>query len=207
MRCVTAANCDASFTWVTRTDPHCDPDAIAQLVTAGDGDALERIAACYIGDLLGVGRCACRDPQSAPDAVHDALVSAAEKLDQFRGDGSVKAWLSRMVVNACRCRDRGRKNDPAWNRPLPDEPESEPAVDAPARAELRQHLDRALATLSDSDHALFVASQIDEATAPELGRLFGISADAVRARLKRIRRRLRKALDPVWQEWSAVSAD
>lgn len=51
-----------------------------------------------------------RDPSSAPDAVQDARLTATERLSQFRGDGSVKAWVSKMVVNACRCQARGRKN-------------------------------------------------------------------------------------------------
>lgn len=189
-----------------RRDPACAPGRIAALVKGRDATALEAIARCYLGELLGVGRCACRSAESAEDAVQEALLLAAERLDQFRGEGSVKAWLSRMVVNACRCQQRGRKNDPAWNRQL-DEAAVVAAADAgpaerAAAAELAAHLARALASLGSEDRALFVASQLGGRSAADLGRELGISAVAVRARLTRIRRRLRAELAPVWQEWS-----
>ncbi len=182
------------------TANHCDARAIADLVARQDGDALTRIAECYLGYLLGVGRCACRDPDRAADAVQDALESAATRLDQYRGDGSVKAWLARMVVNACRCGERGRKNDPAWNHPLSGD---EPAArgDAAAERELSRLMAAALALLDDRDRDLFLLSQVDGATAPELAEIFGCTPDAVRARLTRIRRRLRRELEPVWADW------
>ena len=191
-----------------RPADRCDPEGVSHLVRTGDPRALERIAECYIGYLLGVGRCACRDPGGAPDAVHDALVAAAERLDQFRGDGSVKAWLSRMVVNACRCRERGRKNDAAWNLPLDEErgggaAGGESPEDASVRAELAHELERALARLNQGDRELFVLSQIDGASAEELSRAVGITPAAVRARLTRIRRRLRRELAPVWRAFRA----
>ena len=192
---------------VSKSSPSCDPARIAELVQSQDSEALDRIARCYFSYLMRVGRCACRDPASAPDAVQDALVSAAERAEQFRGDGSVKAWLSRMVVNACRCRERGRKNDPSWNRPLADTHTSARSgpEDSAALAELSSHLERAISSLKPDDRELFVLSQIDGASAPDLARAFDLSPDAVRARLTRIRRRLRVELGPVWREWSGVA--
>lgn len=183
----------------------CDPGEIAALVRAGDEAALDRIGRCYLDRMMGVGRCACRDPDSAADAVQDAMIAAAEHLDQFRGDGSVEAWLSRMVVNACRCNQRGRKNDPSWNRALDDEDHrahvEDPADDV-ARRQLAAALARAVDALSPDDKRLFVATQLDGLTAPDAARLTGVSADAVRARMTRIRRRLREHLADMWRAWN-----
>ncbi len=181
----------------------CDPDQVADLVRSQDDGAMDRIVQCYLDDLLGVGRCACRNPDRAPDAVHDALVSAMERLAQFRGDGSVKAWLSRMVVNACRCQERGRKNDPRWNRPLEDDRVEGGTTpdELAARAELVDRLARALGGLSEADRTLLLLSQVGDATAPELAEALSISPEAVRARLTRLRRRLRAELDDVWRAW------
>lgn len=187
--------------------PTCDPQQISELVRRGDDGALERIARCYLADLLAVGRCSCRDTANAADAVQDALAAAAERLDHYRGDGTVKAWLSKMVVNACRCRERGRKNDAAWNRPLT---KAHPArglgpAEVAARAELGGALARALAILPAPERNLFLLSHIDGVSAPELGRAFALSPEAVRARLSRTRRRLRRELGPLWRDWGGSS--
>jgi RNA polymerase sigma-70 factor, ECF subfamily len=189
---------------MSHPEPTCDPAAVAELVKSGSDEALLRIADCYLDYLLAVGRCACRDPSRAPDAVHDALISAAERLTQFRGDGSVKSWLAKMVVNACRCGERGRKNDPAWNQSMPREPAQHAPDDpeqAAARGELAHQLSQALARLDAADRQVFLLAELGAATAPELARSMGISAAAVRSRLVRIRRRLRGELAPVWRQW------
>ena len=168
---------------------------------------MDRVAQCYMGYLLAVGRCACRDEASATDAVQDALVQATEKLSQFRGDGSVKAWLSKMVVNACHCQARGRKNNPEWNQPF-DETSSqgnsqETVVQQVGRKEFQAQISSALESLSADDRELFLLSQLHDATGPELASLYEKSPEAIRARLTRIRRKLRSQLSETWELWQS----
>src|SRR5437868_6132020 len=42
------------------------------------------------------------DPQKAEDATHDVFVKAFRKMEQFRGDSSVRTWLYRITINHCR---------------------------------------------------------------------------------------------------------
>lgn len=180
----------------------CNPSRLTSRVLAGDPTAMAEVAGCYLASLRGVARCACVDSASADDAVQDALVAAMTRLPRYRGEGSVEAWLAAMVVNACRARRRGRKNDPTWNLPL-DEAlplRSAPADDCAARAQLLQQLAAALETLTPSDRALFLAAEHEGHTAPELAAASGVAPTAIRARLTRIRRRLRRELDEVWRE-------
>jgi RNA polymerase sigma-70 factor (ECF subfamily) len=186
-------------------NPSCNPLDIANLVRGHDESAMDRIAECYMGHLMAVGRCACRDESNAPDAVQEAFLAATERLSQFRGDGSVKAWMSKMVVNACRCHERGRKNDPSWNLPIDGSPmvaKEETPVDLVTRTEFLGEVSVALQTLSEEDRELFVLSQLQDISAPELGEVYGRSSEAIRARLTRIRRKLREKLSTVWDEWS-----
>lgn len=187
--------------------PTCDPQQISELVRRGDESALERIARCYAAELLAVGRCSCRNAANAADAVQDALVTAAERLDQYRGDGPVVAWVSKMVVNACRCRERGRKNDAGWNQPLADghRGAGRSPEETAAGAELAAALTGALAKLPAEERNLFLLSHIDGVSAPALARAFSLSPDAVRARLSRTRRRLRRALGPLWRDWRGAT--
>ncbi|KEO84468.1 sigma-70 family RNA polymerase sigma factor [Tumebacillus flagellatus] len=43
-----------------------------------------------------------RDRMVAEDIVQDVFVKAFDRMEEFRGDGRVEAWLSRMTVNACK---------------------------------------------------------------------------------------------------------
>ena len=183
-------------------DVQCDADEIARMLAANDPRAVDRLARCYRGFLLGVGRCACRDAAGAEDAVQEALLSAHAHRDQFRG-GSARAWVSKMVVNACLGQRRGRKNDPDWNRPLEDAEAA--ATGDPRRAaalgQLGEVLVEALDDLSVDDRRLLWLAAIEEARGPEIAEKLGISPEAARARLARLRRRLRARLEEVWSQW------
>ena len=67
-----------------------------------------RVAAAILGDR-----------ELALDAVQDAFATAVRQRATFRGDGSLEAWLWRIVVNATRDQQRGRR---AAESELADEP-------------------------------------------------------------------------------------
>jgi RNA polymerase sigma-70 factor, ECF subfamily len=56
--------------------------------------------------FLRVARATVRDDGAAADAVHDAFVEAVRNRRSFRGEGTLEAWVWRMVVNAAR---KGRR--------------------------------------------------------------------------------------------------
>jgi len=175
------------------------------MVRAGEIEALDRMTRCYGERLLTVGRRYCRDEDRAQDAVQDALLSAGEHLEDFRGDGSLEGWLVRMVANACHRMRRGRKNDPKWNAEL-DELGAPPAeVDSPEqgalRGELAVALGDALLRLEPKDRALLLLSDGEGWKAPELAESLDMSPGALRTRLSRARKRLREELEPVWRDY------
>jgi RNA polymerase sigma-70 factor (ECF subfamily) len=174
----------------------CDPDRLTALVRAGDPEALERITRCYGDRLLAAGRRHCRTTDEARDAVQDALVVAATRLDSFRGDGSLEGWLVRIVASACRRMSRGQKNDPALHDGDAElATTTTPEADA-ARNELGDALARALLELDPEDRLVVLLSEADGFDAPEIARRIGSSPGAVRTRLTRLRQRLRASLLP-----------
>src|SRR5438876_12181263 len=42
------------------------------------------------------------DPNKAEDATHDVFLKAFRKIDQFRGEASLRTWLYRIAINHCR---------------------------------------------------------------------------------------------------------
>src|ERR1017187_9969017 len=41
------------------------------------------------------------DPQKAEDATHDVFLKAIRRMDQFRGEASLRTWLYRIAINHC----------------------------------------------------------------------------------------------------------
>ena len=83
------------------------------LVRSGDAEALDQITRCYSDRLLEAGRRHCRTGAEAEDAVQDALLVAAEHLNELRDDRRLEGWLVKVMASACRRIGRGRKNDSA----------------------------------------------------------------------------------------------
>lgn len=77
------------------------------------GASLEQIEALYRGrfERFATVACAVTGSQAAArDAVQDAFASAVRRRGQFRGDGSLEAWLWRAVVNEARSQQRRRRS-------------------------------------------------------------------------------------------------
>jgi RNA polymerase sigma factor (sigma-70 family) len=60
-------------------------------------------------EFCSVANAILQDHEQAKDAVQDAFASALGRRSQWRGEGSLDAWLWRAVVNAAR--DRRRKGE------------------------------------------------------------------------------------------------
>jgi len=189
----------------------CNAEELVALVRAGDREALDRVTRCYGAKLFAVGRKHCSDGERAQDAVQDALLAATEHLRDFRGDGSLEGWLVRMVTNACRQMQRGRKNDPALHTELEGDRDPDGSLPSPedstAQAALAASLDTALQTLSPDDRALVLLADVNGWNSPEIAEAMGMTANQVRTRLSRARRRLREELGPVWRDWAPDSKD
>ncbi len=150
---------------------------------------------CYGDHLLDVARAHCRDEADAQDAVQDALLSAVDNLDSYRGDGSVEGWLIRIVVNACRRMHRGQRNDPKLHVPgddlvLPSE-QDDPEM-AALRAEVAGLIGAEINALPPVDRAVFLLAEGAGWTGVEIAKSIDLTPGAVRTRLTRARARLRE---------------
>ena len=178
----------------------CDPLAMARLIRQGDMDGLDRLTRCFGQRLLAVGRRHCANEDAAQDAVQDALTQAAASLTEFRGDGSVEGWLVRMVARACYRMRRGRKNNPAWHVAVQDAALADPAADpeaAAAQGHLASFLGDALFALPPVDRAILLMADAEGWKGPEIAEALDMTPEAVRARLSRVRRKLRRTLAPL----------
>jgi RNA polymerase sigma factor (sigma-70 family) len=133
------------------------------------------------------------DPQKAEDATHDVFLKAFRKMDQFRGDSSLRTWLYRIAINHC------RNLQQTWNErhmvTNADEFVFENAasrIDSPLRVletkELGQRIQKALDGLPPEYRLLLLLVADEQMSYEQVGALTDQTADAVRGKLHRARK-------------------
>src|SRR5512145_3109799 len=103
----------------------------AALITAackGDLDSFNRLVLAYQDMVYHQAYRMMGEPEAAEDAAQDAFISAFRHLGSYRG-GSFKAWLLRIVTNACYDELRRRKRRPTT--PLEPLDSEEEEVESP----------------------------------------------------------------------------
>lgn len=129
--------------------------------------------------------------EAGPDAVHDAFVTAIRRRHTYRGDGTIEAWLWRVVVRSASKRRRAAQLDGLASNEIEDViwVESCPDVDDDLRAAVirlppRQRLMLFLRYYGDLDYAT-------------IARVTGVQVGTVGAELHAAHRSLRRSLEEV----------
>lgn len=140
---------------------------------------LETLYRARLPEFTRVATAIAGDPDAGRDAVQDAFAKALRKRRRFRGEGSLDAWVWRIVVNTAR--DAGRRSRRQLEQPQPVE----------ARAgEIGLPLDLLTARQRE---VLFLHYYADLEYAA-IAAALGISAGTVGATLSAARQTLRSAL-------------
>ena len=93
----------------------------------GDVSVLAAIYDEYGDALLTIAMALLNDHGLAEDVLHDVFVSFAKSVTRFRIHGSLKAYLSKSVINRCRDLMRKQKHAPtALNATEPEAFHSDP---------------------------------------------------------------------------------
>jgi len=161
---------------------------------------IEQIISCFGKRLERFANMQCRNETQGEDALQDTMINLIQNLDAYRGDAPIEYWLRRMVVGACSRLKRGKKNAPNVNLPLDETvvgPLADKRPDAETLHDLRSEIDRlgrALKSLPELNRTLFYLHDGEGRSINELSASFGLTAEAVKSRLKRTRAQLRNEL-------------
>ncbi len=88
-----------------------DEQALIQEALQGELNAFNTLILHYQNMAYNVAYRIMGEHGAADDAAQEAFISAYQKLNQYRG-GSFKAWLLRIVTNACYDELRRRQRQP-----------------------------------------------------------------------------------------------
>ena len=143
------------------------------------GDDILRLCLLYMGER-----------QLAEDAFQETFVRAWRHMDGFRGESSVKTWLSHIAVNVCR--DMLRTPWLRMRRSVRSVEEMEhlPAPDAAPRHELMD----AIRALPDKYREVIVLVYVQDMKLREAAAQLRLPVPTVSTRLRRARARLAQLL-------------
>ena len=187
-----------------------DEQALVEQAREGDLNAFNTLILTYQDMAFNVAARMLDDDDAAADVTQTAFLSAYRSLDSFRG-GSFKAWVMRMVTNACYDELRRRKRRPTVAlEPVTDDDEevespawladdSNSPEDAVERAELDGALQTCLQGLPEDFRAVVLMVDVEGMDYQEVSLATGKPLGTVKSRLARARLKMRDCLRQYWE--------
>lgn len=187
-----------------------DEVGLIQGARKGDLEAFNRLILAYQDMVYSQAYRVLGDPQGADDAAQQTFISAYKNLRSFRG-GSFRAWLLRIVTNACYDELRRQKRRPTTSlEPLDDSGEeiespkwladsSELPEDSVMRAELSQAIQRCLERLPGDFRTVVILVDVQGMDYLEAASVIDKPLGTVKSRLARARQRMRTCLQEFWE--------
>jgi RNA polymerase sigma-70 factor (ECF subfamily) len=183
-----------------------DEIALIQSARGGDMDSFNRLVLAYQDMVYSQAYRMLGEEEPADDAAQNTFISAYNHLNSFRG-GSFKAWLLRIVTNACYDELRRRKRRPTVPlEPLDDsgeevesahwmvDPGDQPE-DRVQRIELQRAIQHCLDHLPDEFRSTVILVDIQGLDYFEASKVAGKPIGTIKSRLARARMRLRDCLN------------
>lgn len=187
-------------------------DEAGLIRAAGEGDlnAFNRLVLAYQDLAYTQAYRVLGEHAAADDATQEAMISAYKNIRSFRG-GSFKAWLLRIVTNACYDELRRRKRRPTT--PLEPVDEADEEIESPywiadpgelpeettERGQLGDAIQDCLNGLPDDFRVVVVMVDVQGMDYQEASSLMGIPLGTTKSRLARARLRLRDCLQGFWE--------
>lgn len=193
-----------------------DEQVLVQEAVSGNLDAFNRLVLEYQSLAFNVAYRILYDAELAEDATQTAFISAYKNLLKFRG-GSFKAWLIRIVTNACYDELRRKKRQPTTPlEPLSDETDEE--MESPSwladdsrspeeiteQAELEYAVQHCLENLPEDYKLIVMLVDIQGFDYSEASKVVQRPLGTVKSRLARGRMKMQDCLQGFWELLPAI---
>jgi RNA polymerase sigma factor (sigma-70 family) len=135
------------------------------------------------------------DPEDAREVLHDAMLSAFQRLHQFRGDCPFWAWLRQIVVNTALMRQRARRARAPVSLDVVEHAGALVSHEFdPIRGAESAQVERALANLPDATRSVIWLFCVEGYSHPEIASAMGQTVSFSKSQLARGLARLRREL-------------
>lgn len=180
-------------------------EQLLQACKRGDERARNQVYQQWASYMKGVCYRYVGNMQLAEDVMHDAWIKVFTKLDQlqWQREGSFKAWVVRVMVNACidylKQARRLTSMSIEYAEELCDEPETDEnsaslLAQVSAQGIAKEDLLQLLESLPEANRVVFNLYAIEQLRHRDIADMLGIAEEASRTRLKRARKQLQDLL-------------
>jgi RNA polymerase sigma-70 factor (ECF subfamily) len=140
------------------------------------------------------------NPVQAEDATHDIFLKVYRKLDQFKGQSSLRTWLYRITINHCQNLLQSWHQRHVFSNADEAVWETTPGhAESPLRVlevkELGERIQKTLDALPQEYRLLLLLIADEKLSYEEVATLTGQTSDAVRGKLHRARKAFAAAFD------------
>ncbi len=185
--------------WQGDGDP--DDGVLVQRTLAGDRGAFAGLVRRYQRLVFRIVGGFLRNRADVEEVAQEVFLHAFQALPGFRAGAPFAPWIARIATRASydRLRRRQRHPEVGWEDLGAAEQRAASALAAGAdpeeRAGARDLAERALAALAPKDRQVLILADAQGFTADEVAQAMGCSALAVRVRLHRARRAMRRIVE------------
>ena len=191
-------------------DPNPALDDLSLIAGAqrGDVQAFNSLVLRYQTGMYNLAYRLLSDAAAAADVTQEAFISAFKSLHQFRGS-NFRAWLARIVTNACYDALRRQRRAALSLDDLADgraDADDQPALmsdpdESPEQLAIRQDLSAAIQNclnqLPPTFRTVAIMSDVQDYAYDEIAIALNLSLGTVKSRLSRARHKLRDCLRAV----------
>jgi RNA polymerase sigma-70 factor (ECF subfamily) len=167
--------------------------ALAEGLKRGDERAFEQLYREYADGVFHVGLRVLGDASLAQDVLQEVFLVVFRRIETWRGEGSLKAWLYQITV---RCALRAKRRRPFTIDFENEEETSPPAVRDPPPAEMdfRAAVSREIDRLPTRARMVFVMFVVEGLTHPEIARILEVDEGTSKSQLHYARSLLKRRL-------------
>jgi RNA polymerase sigma factor (sigma-70 family) len=175
----------------------CSDDKLMVRARAGESAAFGELVRRHQRAALRVAAVVSGSTAEAFDISQEGLVKAYQSTASYRGTGSVRSWMLRIVANEAKNEVRGRvrrlsRNDRHAGLQLRV---ADGVDDSVVERIEHEELITALAKLRDEDRAVLGCRFVAELSEAETATVLGIAPGTVKSRTSRALRRLRTQME------------
>lgn len=173
------------------------PEGLIASAREGVEDACERLYAAIAPATFGLICRLIAGRAAAEDLFQETMMTVFDRLESFRGEAPLGAWVRQIAVSKCLMYlrspwQRARLDLAKWSEESPP-PELVSRAESPADC---LDVERALASLSPTARAVVWLFEVEGYSHQEIAQTFGRSASFSKSQLARAHRRLRAWLEP-----------
>ena len=168
-----------------------DEVLVRHVVTHSDADAFAVLVRRHQSRILLLQRRLCGEASLAEDLSQETFLRAWQKLDTFKGSGSLSGWLSRLAYNVFlqdvrrQKKHRGQVDFDSLEQPPGTEPEDPRLAD----------LNKLLSILPREEQVMMVLNYACGLSNTEVGEVLGLPTGTVKARIHRAKAKIRTYLE------------